>query len=125
MKRLRARLWLVLIAAAVLFIGGAALHGYGIRRHFERGAVAVEATVTAVETRHHEGYYTRVRPSGRSVHTPPRTDYTIRYTYDAEGMRYEGSHTSTRVRPRIRVGSRIMIEYAADKPSLSRLRENE
>ncbi len=50
MKRLRARLWLVLIAAAVLFIGGAALHGYGIRWHFERGAVAVEATVTAVET---------------------------------------------------------------------------
>ncbi len=64
MKRLRARLWLVLIAAAVLFIGGAALHGYGIRWHFERGAVAVEATVTAVETQHHEGYYTRVRPLG-------------------------------------------------------------
>ncbi len=123
MKKFRARLWLVLIAAAVLFIGGAALHGYGVRRHFERGAVAVQATVTAVETRHHEGYYTRVRPSGRSVHTPPRTDYTIRYTYEAGGVSYEGSHTSTRVRPRIRVGSRI--EYAADKPSLSRLRENE
>ncbi|MDE6140359.1 MAG: hypothetical protein K2F95_05370 [Alistipes sp.] len=121
MKRIVARLWLWLIVAAAVYIVAAVIAGLGVRRHFDRGAVRVQAEVICVNVKHFDGYSTRVGRLGRVVKTPPRTEYTIHYVYSVKGERYEGSHVSSRVQPRIKAGSRITIEYAADKPSLSRM----
>lgn len=121
MKRLFARLWLYLIAAAAVYIVVAIIIGLGVRRHFDRGAVRVQAEVTCVDVKHFDGYSSRVGRLGRVVKTPPRTEYTIHYVYNVDGERYEGRHVSSRVQPLIKKGSRITIEYAADKPSLSRM----
>lgn len=107
------------VLAGVVF-AVAAIRGYIVNAHFERGSRDTKAVVLEVSRREVKSGFRRV--GNRYVRTgPSRTERKIRYEYRVVGVSYTGSFTTGKPMPRpVRVGDSIRIRYAADKPSLSR-----
>lgn len=112
------------ILAMVLFIGAAmSIRGYFVRRYFERGAIETHAIVTEVKTEHRHSSSGRVRSGGAFHRGSASTTTSVDYVYEVNGKVYEGRELfGNDVSVRMYFGDTIRIEYAAEKPSLSRLK---
>lgn len=109
---------------AVTFVAG---HFYSswMNRRFECSGIRTVAMVTDVTVEHHKEQYIRSYGAGkgrRLMRQAPYTKTTIRYFYEVNGVRYEGSASTRTVQPaRVKTGERIPVEYLAEKPSKHRV----
>ena len=107
--------------ALLLFVAAMTAHGHFVRYHFERGTVTTRAVVIDIKIRHRKGSAQRIRSGGTLLRGKTYTAPMIRYEYEAEDRHYCGKDLSINEIPELKVGDTIHVEYAVDKPSLSRI----
>lgn len=95
------------------------------KRHFERGATRISAIVTEVtyQKEQRRTYHRSGRRSHYVTYGPKYTRTNIDYSYTIGTEKYDKS-TFFDTKLFITAGDSIRIEYANDKPGLSRVIEN-